>query len=218
MADPSASAATRRLLLLVTLLAAVLAVMFWFRSRASRIVDAPAPSGSPSLEAPGPEAERQADKALEKLGLAGGPVQRTSRDRAERDRVRERIYQSLRQPAPSSPAPSPLPAEAGTLPAEYIRKRIREDFVPLAKECYDAALERDAALAGKLVFEFVIVGDESVGGVVESAEPADPSTLTEKELVYCLRESLLSVSFEPPVGGGSVKVTYPFLFEPKDGG
>ena len=112
--------------------------------------------------------------------------------------------------------PATFAADAGTLDKAYIQKRIRQDFVPLAKECYEAALERDAKLGGKLVFSFVIVGDEDVGGIVESAEIDPSSTLVEKELVYCMRESLLSLSFEPPKHGGVVTVTYPFVFSPGD--
>jgi hypothetical protein len=143
------------------------------------------------------------------------------RDRAERDQIRERIYRSLGRTPPSAAqalksarAGAPPVADAGKLDAAYIRNRIRQDFMPLAKECYEAALERSPDLRGKLVFSFVIVGDDTVGGIVESAEVDPSSTLTEAELVYCLRESLLSVSFEPPPESGVVTVTYPFIFSP----
>jgi hypothetical protein len=142
----------------------------------------------------------------------------TRRDRAARDEMREKIYRGFGRSPPAQPASAKrapaLGSDAGTLDRVYIQKRIREDFVPLAKECYEAALERDPRLGGKLVFSFVIAGDEDVGGIVESAELDPSSTLVEKELVYCLRESLLSLSFEPPKRGGVVTVTYPFVFSP----
>ncbi|MCB9590656.1 MAG: AgmX/PglI C-terminal domain-containing protein [Polyangiaceae bacterium] len=160
---------------------------------------------------------------------ASAPRKRGGRER--RDEMRRRIYEAFKQaPPPEAPAPKPAkaataPAPAapqsakprGTLPKGYIQKRIREDFIPLAKECYEAALERDPDLGGKLTVNFEIVGDESVGGIVESAELAEDSEIQDEEFMYCMRESMLSMTFEPPKGGGSVGVTYPFLFSNEDG-
>lgn len=86
----------------------------------------------------------------------------------------------------------------------------------MAGTCYEAALELDPKLAGRLVLSFVIVGDESVGGIVESVEIDPSTTIAGDELLYCMRESLLSLVFEPPKGGGSVTVTYPFELSPDD--
>jgi hypothetical protein len=156
------------------------------------------------------------------------PLQRTIRDRRTRDDVRERIYAAFGEVPPERHRPragtaapgrtssgenlraAAASADAGPLEPEYIKARIREDFVPLAKECYEAALERDPKLAGKMVFWFEIVGDEGVGGVVESADLVEGSTLDEAELTTCMRESLLSISFEAPRGSGRVTVKYPF--------
>jgi hypothetical protein len=55
-----------------------------------------------------------------------------------------------------------------------------------------------------------------VGGIVESAEITKGTTLEDEELGYCLRESMLAMSFVPPEHGGSVTVTYPFGFSPGD--
>ncbi len=148
---------------------------------------------------------------------------RTLKDRERRDDLRRRIYAAFGEEPPpqearrqARPKPAPLaqaPAAArGSLDKQYIQDRIREDFVPLAKECYEAALERDPKLGGKLKIDFEIVGDESVGGVVESAELSEDSEIQDEEFMYCMRESMLSMSFEPPKGGGSVSVTYPFSF------
>lgn len=145
--------------------------------------------------------------------------QKLAKDRAERDKLRERIYRSLGQVPPTnsrSLPPSTLGREAGTMDPAYIQARIREDFFPLARQCYEAALERDAARAGKLVMSFNIVGDDDVGGIVEAADSTEDSTLTDPELLYCMRESMLSMSFEPPKHGGSVTVVYPFVFSPDE--
>jgi hypothetical protein len=208
---------SRRIVLLCLLLVAVLFAIY--RLRGSTHSERPASvSIVPMTTSAGPRSGEQAGVELppaESASPAAGHP--TRRDRAARDEMREKIYRGFGWPPPASPAsgkrvPPALGSDAGTLDRVYIQKRIREDFVPLAKECYEAALERDPALGGKLVFSFVIAGDEDVGGIVESAELNPSSTLVEKELVYCLRESLLSLSFEPPKHGGVVTVTYPFVF------
>ena len=148
------------------------------------------------------------------------PLAETRRDRELRERARDQILKSLsgaRRPSGatgSSGGPEPV----GELDKEYVQRRIREDFLPMAKECYEAALERDGGLAGRMVFQFAIVGDETVGGIVESAELDPSSTLGEDELVTCMRESLLSVTFPPPKRGGRVTVKFPFTLSPGDGG
>jgi hypothetical protein len=230
--DLSTRAAMTRVVFLTLTLAFVIGLIIWMQRRADVASETPAAPSAPthrvawesllvgSALAPPPE----------EAGAA--PQQRTLRDRARRDEVRSAIYKAHGRtppPAASPPAASPpaagaarhapLGPDAGSLSPEYIQSRIRQDFVPMARQCYEAALEKNPKLGGKLVFQFVIVGDESVGGIVESADLDEKSTLKDLELAVCLRESLLSVSFEPPEGGGSVSVTYPFEFSPEgDGG
>ncbi len=218
MAEVQSPGGARRIVLLSLLLGAVVIGIRSFSRMAVQPPDA-APARVDVTEA----ASAAAQPAVSAVASAAHTPRR---DRAERDQIRERIYRSLgRTPPTAAPAQksgrgAPLLADAGKLDAAYIRSRIRQDFMPLAKECYEAALERSPGLRGKLVFSFVIVGDDTVGGIVESAEVDSSSTLTETELVYCLRESLLSVSFEPPPESGVVSVTYPFVFSPDgpDGG
>lgn len=194
-----------------------------------------------STERPGSAAQASSTVETHSAALGSQPSRtapapsaapRTLKDRKHRDEVRERIYAAFGEAPPGTPkapnppssvpspplAPPPTPGSKpkGSLAKEYIQKRIREDFLPLAKECYEAALERDPELGGKLTVNFEIVGDESVGGIVESAELSDDSDIRDEEFMYCMRESMLSMSFEPPKGGGSVTVTYPFLFSNED--
>jgi len=213
----------RRTVLLCLLLVAVLVAIYRLRGftqpRGAVATDAVPVTPVTPIGAPSGDqwvAEGRAPAAV--APSAGHP---TLRDRALRDEMREKIYRGFGRPSPPTATGTKAVAgafgsDAGRLDRAYIQKRIQEDFVPLAKECYEAALERDAKLGGKLVFSFVIAGDEDVGGIVESAEIDPSSTLVEKELVYCLRESLLSLSFEPPKQGGVVSVTYPFVFSPDD--
>ena len=161
------------------------------------------------------------------------PRKLTPEAREKRDEMRRKIYAAFAE-APPPTAPGAAPSATAAAPATnaapgippgkpkarlekgYIQKRIREDFFPLARECYEAALERDPALGGKLDLHFEIVGDESVGGIVELVERAEDNEIVEEEFIYRVRESMLSMTFEPPKGGGSVTVTYPFLFSNED--
>ena len=195
----------------------------------SRELSPPARSSRPTAIAPAASSTTRTKSASAKRPAQAELASGTKRDRKVRDEVRRKIYAAFNDPQPAksgAPPPEPNPNAAfapsipkekkGKLDKEYIRERIREDFIPLAKECFDGALEKDPELGGKLVFEFVIVGDEAVGGIVESAKVLDSSTLQEQELEYCFEQSLLSLSFEPPEAGGSVTVTYPFLLQAGD--
>ena len=64
-----------------------------------------------------------------------------------------------------------------------------------------------------------IVGDEDIGGVVDEVALGEDSEIKHPELLECLRESMYSVTFEPPEGYGTVRVTYPIVFAqaPPDG-
>jgi hypothetical protein len=198
----------------------VVAGIFWLRRQADGLATAPSATSASSDD---PETEIDTTPRTEQIVVDASLAPREgvsidrARARAERDQLRERIYRSLGQVPPTnarSLPPSNLAREAGVIDPAYVQERIREDFVPLAKQCYDAALERDAAGAGKLVMSFNIVGDDDVGGIVESADSTEDSTLTDPELLYCMRESMLSMTFEPPKNGGSVTVVYPFVFSP----
>lgn len=137
--------------------------------------------------------------------------------RARRDQMSaqiERALEARRSHAERSdpPAEEQKPEEFGKLDKDYIRSVVQDEVIELVKECYDVALEHDPKLAGKIVLDFAIVGDESVGGVVEEVTMADGSTLLDPDLAECVTESMASATFDPPEGGGRVRVTYPFEF------
>ncbi len=98
------------------------------------------------------------------------------------------------------------------LGARFIQERIREDFVPMAQGCYRELLQRKPEAEGDVVVGFEVMGDESVGGVVNSAEIRNESTLRDESLETCLRESFLSVYFDPPPAGAVATIRFPFHF------
>jgi len=99
----------------------------------------------------------------------------------------------------------------GQLDKNYIRSSIAE-VLPLMKECYELALATDPTLAGNLTVDFVIDAEEDVGGYVREAAVAEDSELLHPALAECVTQTILSVEFVAPEGGGAVRVQYPFLF------
>ena len=99
--------------------------------------------------------------------------------------------------------PSNPPGDAGSLEPEYIREHVRKEFFGPAAQCYTDALGRLPDPRGQVVFWFTIVGDERVGGIVESVDALDESTLRDPEMIECMRPSFLSVTLPPPKGAAS---------------
>lgn len=98
---------------------------------------------------------------------------------------------------------------------EYVRDAVR-GLLPLLVECYTAALEAQPTLAGKLVVSFTIEGEPGIGGLVtESAVDLEKSEIQDPDFGQCVQETMFALEIDPPADGGSVKVTYPFLFQPK---
>jgi hypothetical protein len=117
--------------------------------------------------------------------------------------------------ARAAPTPSAeLPA--GKMDPQYIQHVVQDDYFPLAKQCYTSALAKNPKLAGRIELHFRIVGDPKVGGVVDDAKLLDGSSIDDTEFRTCVRESMMSVTFDAPPEGGAVTVTYPIEFSPDD--
>jgi hypothetical protein len=211
-------------------------IAYWIWRSTATPVDAPAPAAPEKASPPAKTTPRGNDDAAKPSTTARDtsakpsdaakpptPPTVTERDRAKTEglrlALRERWDASGRRTGGgggAAEAEEPL----GTLDKDYIRSRIQDDLVPIAKECYESALEDEPKLGGKLVMKFAIVGDEEVGGVVEEADVDPTSDIKHPELLECMKESMLALSFAPPEGGGRVEVTYPFQFAsdgPPDG-
>ncbi len=157
----------------------------------------------------------------------------TSLDRARADRMREELRALFEKTGPAwGPSPPSSPADGGgrfpTMPVlpggdagegvdpSYVRKVVREDFFPLARQCYEVASAKNPALAGTVELKFRILGDPSIGGVVSEATLGDKTTIADTEMQTCMKESMMSVTFAAPPHGGEVTVTYPIVFSPED--
>jgi RNA polymerase sigma-70 factor (ECF subfamily) len=217
-AAQGAALATGVLLMKVTLASvaaagiAALAIVTWpddEPAQAGSRAVTPANAGSPSDSGP----------ALTKTSR-NTPVKRfdSASDRqrfaATLAAVRARRGRYRRQLAPrTSDDTAPALAQPPSLDREYIQDRIR-DVVPLIKECYEMAIEQDptTSLEGKLVVNFTIDAEEEVGGYVAEAELADPEAALGQAIGECVTETIYSIEFEPPEGGGQMTVSYPFVF------
>jgi hypothetical protein len=189
------------------LVALVLAVLVIGRWRWSR-------SGGPHARAPAPTGSVASHDGSGLPAAFATIVDRKARD-ATRTKIQSAFEQKswVRDPQTGLWIP-PGATKAQNLDAAYVRDVIAKDFSSLATRCYASALAKTPGLAGKLIVEFTITGDERVGGVVESAEIDDASDIKDQELRDCFRESMLSMTFKPPEQGGYVTVTYPFVLSP----
>lgn len=217
-------------MLLALVACALLAAVVWRWSGAL-------PSGGivtrhPAMEDAALTAERRAPPSEATPGArdAGSfrPPSATVHDRAVRDDLRARILAAwlLAMPEVDSGfdaglrAQIPMPVlDGGTVDPSYLRERIREDFIPMARACYEQLLVRRPDASGRALAEFVIIGDERLGGVVDevTVQP-DDGGLSDEGFATCLRESMYTVAFRPPPGRGSLRVRYPFIFRPDDSG
>ena len=141
-------------------------------------------------------------------------------DKAKRDALREQIYRAWGMTPPDEKSdPSTWPSGpsdgANGFGREYVRDRIRSDYFPLAKDCYEQGLKKNPALAGKIVANFRIVGSKNTGGLIDWVDMAsEETTLDDHDVLECLTQSLYSVTFDAPPDDGVVTVTYPITFAP----
>ncbi len=183
---------------------------------------APPMEGAPRAAAPTSEARRARD-AMRDAIVAALREREAAPARAAAPPAPVRAASTVAR-APSADAPAGATDAAGAADAApalghyepaYIREVFREGMFPLMSQCYDNALAQHPKLAGKMVLSFTIVGDPEVGGVVDEADFAPESDIKDAELETCVRESLLTLTFDkPPSGGGYVAVKYPVEFAP----
>ncbi len=230
---------TWRRLVTVLLIAAtaLLAYRWWERASSKAQRRSPAATAEDQDEEPTTGAAAAAapaphDSSRDAGVSHGGP----KLDRAQADRMREAIRSLLAEAGVLGVSGEPIDAATpaptfafGSMPVlglddagnprvdpKYIQARVREDLFPLALDCYTDALKRNPKLAGKLVVSFRIIGDRKVGGVVDEAKLVDGTSIDDREMQTCVRESMMSVSFDAPPHDGEVTVVYPIEFAPDE--
>ncbi len=96
----------------------------------------------------------------------------------------------------------------GSLDKELIRQVIRRNIGQI-KYCYEKELQTKPNLAGKVAVRFLITPK----GTVQTAKVAEGTTLRDAAVGDCITLRVRSWRFPEPKGGGSVIVTYPFVFK-----
>ncbi|WPB73742.1 adventurous gliding motility protein GltG [Archangium violaceum] len=96
---------------------------------------------------------------------------------------------------------------SGSLDKELIRQVIQRNKSQI-KYCYESLLNRFPKLGGKVSVRFIIASE---GNVISSS--VAQSTAGNSELEQCVAGRVRTWSFPKPKGGGSVTVTYPFIFK-----
>ena len=203
---------------IITIIAAVVAIaiaVIWYVRRGAP--PSTAPDRAPATAA-GSGSSVEAPRAGSGSGSGGAAPKRAERlpDRATHDRLLDQI-RTARAKASAGGGGTAGSAPPPTLPEspiskDYIRASVRE-IVPLLTECYETALEKNPALAGNLVVDFTIEGEDDLGGVIGSSTILeDGSDIADAGMRECVQETMYAVKIDAPPDGGVVHVHYPFAF------
>ncbi len=96
----------------------------------------------------------------------------------------------------------------GALDPDLVRRVVRAHLMEV-RHCYDQTLARDPRAHGRVVVQFLVDG----AGKVTSAALAE-SDVRDTDLGPCVARAVRRWSFPRPDGGGSVLISYPFVFTP----
>jgi RNA polymerase sigma-70 factor (ECF subfamily) len=73
-------------------------------------------------------------------------------------------------------------------------------------QCYDLGLAEDRNLAGIVTLRFTLVGEPSVGGLLERVEIVDAeTTISQKTIRDCLTQQLYALELDPPPDGVTIE-------------
>jgi hypothetical protein len=104
----------------------------------------------------------------------------------------------------------PAVGRLGKVNKEKVSKVINSHLYRISS-CYTDALQTQPELRGKVVVEFFI---GPLGKVVSSRAARVEQLST--GVVTCILDDVQTWKFDPPEGGGVVKITYPFTFKSED--
>jgi outer membrane biosynthesis protein TonB len=98
------------------------------------------------------------------------------------------------------------PAVDGELDPNMVAKEVRSRLGAI-KACYERALKRNPTLSGKVVIHWTITQAGTVSGV-----DVEQDTLGDAEVASCIKSLIARWRFPAP-SGGSVDVSFPFVFQ-----
>jgi hypothetical protein len=203
-------------------IAAVMVVLGWAALATLRRARAPLAATSPAAS----ESSAESKVAAGPSSSARGAFPHAVRDAAKREELRARLLaaaaanEARAKAEEAQRAPSRGQRETNDIEefGRFVAQAIREDFVPMARECARDLARRKPGSHGTATVAFELLGDTKIGGVVNEAEVMkEGSTLRDADFETCMRESLYGVYFDPPPAGGRATLRFPVtLFE--DGG
>jgi TonB family protein len=95
----------------------------------------------------------------------------------------------------------------GGLSRDVINRVIQKHYNEI-KYCYEKELSKDPGLYGKVTVLFVIDGTGRVGDAL-----VQQTTMSSEPVESCMINHVKRWAFPPPQGGGTVQVTYPYVFK-----
>ncbi|HEY4188106.1 MAG TPA: AgmX/PglI C-terminal domain-containing protein [Polyangia bacterium] len=101
---------------------------------------------------------------------------------------------------------SEAPAVDGELDPSVVSKEVRSRLGAI-KACYERALKRNPTLSGKIVVHWTITAAGTVSGI-----DVENDTLGDSEVANCIKSLVARWRFPAPAGG-SVEVSFPFVFQ-----
>jgi outer membrane biosynthesis protein TonB len=101
---------------------------------------------------------------------------------------------------------SEAPAVDGELDPNMVAKEVKSRLGAI-KACYERALKRNPNLSGKVVIHWTITQAGTVSGV-----DVEQDTLGDAEVASCIKSLIARWRFPAP-SGGSVDVSFPFVFQ-----
>jgi outer membrane biosynthesis protein TonB len=101
---------------------------------------------------------------------------------------------------------SEAPAVDGELDPSIVAKEVRARLGAI-KACYERALKRNPTLSGKVVVHWTITAAGTVSGI-----DVENDTMGDNEVASCIKGLIARWRFPAPAGG-SVEVSFPFVFQ-----
>ncbi len=93
---------------------------------------------------------------------------------------------------PSSGQPAPV------IDGQAFSTHLKNDLLPLVRECRESI---PATTTGRLHVAFEILADPDIGGIVESVEFLETNEVADADMLECIRESALSITFASEATG-----------------
>lgn len=127
----------------------------------------------------------------------------------------ERTHDSVRRAlGASSIVPhSARAADDPKLYTAFINERVRPDLTYFAQTCYEELEQRSPGAHGHVTLGLEFLADRELGGIINGVLIRAGATLSDETFDACLRDSFLSIYFDPPPSGGRAAINLQFRFE-----